>query len=198
MMPELATEVQRMAAMTVGQLQDRYAELWKHAPRSRNRTWLTRKIAWRLQMLAESGLSQRARERATALAEDAPLRSSLPTRLPLMPPPTPAKRGSSRDSRLPEVGTVIVREYQGRRLQVLVLERRLNDGQTQHPGRTGLSAGSLSHLHPQVQRRWPAAGVQFAGRSAGGSRGLRGQPATRRLGLPARTIRRWWVLRWNR
>ena len=125
MMPELATEVQRMAAMTVGQLQDRYAELWKHAPRSRNRTWLTRKIAWRLQMLAESGLSQRARERAATLAEDAPLRSSLPTRLPLTPLPTPAKRGSSRDSRLPEVGTVIVREYQGRRLQVLVLENGL-------------------------------------------------------------------------
>jgi hypothetical protein len=42
-----------------------------------------------------------------------------------MPPPTPAKRGSSRNSRLPEVGTVIVREYQGRRLQVLVLENGL-------------------------------------------------------------------------
>ncbi|MGV2336333.1 MAG UNVERIFIED_CONTAM: DUF2924 domain-containing protein [Planctomycetaceae bacterium] len=72
MMPELATEVQRMAAMTVGQLQDRYAELWKHAPRSRNRTWLTRKIAWRLQMLAESGLSQRARDRATASRQRRP------------------------------------------------------------------------------------------------------------------------------
>jgi len=130
MIPELATEVQRMAAMTVGQLQDRYTELWEHAPRSRNRTWLTRKIAWRLQMLAESGLSQRARERATTLSDDAPLRSSLPTRLPLMPPPAPAKRVASRDSRLPEVGSVIVREYQGRRLQVHVLENGLEfDGQ---------------------------------------------------------------------
>jgi hypothetical protein len=40
-------------------------------PSSRNRTSLASKITWRLHMLAESGQSQRARERAHGLAEDA-------------------------------------------------------------------------------------------------------------------------------
>jgi hypothetical protein len=42
-------------------LRKRFAELCGYATDCRNRTWLIRRIAWRLQANAEGGLSQRAR-----------------------------------------------------------------------------------------------------------------------------------------
>ncbi|WP_261360394.1 DUF2924 domain-containing protein [Gemmata massiliana] len=39
-----------------------------------NRTWLARRIAWRIQALAEGDLSEGARARAAELARDADLR----------------------------------------------------------------------------------------------------------------------------
>jgi hypothetical protein len=46
---------------------------------------------------------------------------------------------------------------------------RLNDGQTQHPRRTGLSAGSLSHLHRKSSEDRLQLEFEFAGCSAGSS-----------------------------
>jgi hypothetical protein len=40
---------------------------------NRNRTWLIRRIAWRLQANSEGGLSDRARARAAELVNDAAL-----------------------------------------------------------------------------------------------------------------------------
>jgi hypothetical protein len=43
-----------------------------------NKSWLIKRIAWRLQALAEGDLSERARQRAKELANDADLRLSPP------------------------------------------------------------------------------------------------------------------------
>ena len=45
-------------------------------------------------------------------------------------------------------------------------------------------APALRHLHPQIHRTWPGAGVQFAGCPAGGLRGLHQEPGVAGLEGP--------------
>ena len=60
--------------MTVGQLRDHYLEVFGEATKTSNRDYLLKRIAWRLQSLAEGGLSERARRRAAELGRDADIR----------------------------------------------------------------------------------------------------------------------------
>ncbi len=113
--------------LTTPQLRMRFAELFgEHTP-ANNRTWLRKRIAWRLQALADGGLSERARQRAAELANDADLRLNPP--LPRRPAqPVPAQRPVPRepaasDQRLPPVGTILARKYKGETLQVQGLPR---------------------------------------------------------------------------
>ena len=128
---ELAA-LQRLGA---GQLRLRYAELFGEPTNANNKAWLLKRIAWRLQALAEGDLSERARRRASELACDADLRLN-PPRAAL--PETPATEAQPRtrtleyqtDSRLPPPGTILTRKYKGRVLQVQVLRSGFEyDGQ---------------------------------------------------------------------
>ncbi len=122
-------EVAATRQMTIRQLQVRYAELFGEPPRSRHKEHLVRRIAWRMQALAEGDLSKRARQRADELAEDAYLRLTAPR----SETPKPRIRGSAgatspdatspRDPRLPMLGTILVRQYRGQTLEVKVLEQ---------------------------------------------------------------------------
>ena len=58
--------------MTPSQLRAKYAELHGEPSRSGNKQWLIRRCAWRIQALAEGGLSERARRHAKELARDPP------------------------------------------------------------------------------------------------------------------------------
>src|SRR5262249_10509171 len=89
-----------------------------------NRTWLVKRIVWRLQALAEGDLSERARRRAAELARDADLRLNPPqgkanTTTP--PPSEPASIPAPVDARLPPPGTTLTRPYKGQLMQVQVL-----------------------------------------------------------------------------
>lgn len=119
---DIERETAALQRMSTGQLCERYAELFGETTRTRHRLYLVRKIAWKLQALAEGDLSERARRRAEELARGSELR--------VMPPKAPAGKGEgevpahvpvSADSRLPSPGTAIVRQYKGRKLQVLVV-----------------------------------------------------------------------------
>jgi hypothetical protein len=119
---DIEKEVAALQRMSTGQLCERYAELFREPTRTRHRTYLVRKIAWKLQALVEGDLSERARRRAEELARGAELR--------VMPPKANevthaaavvAHTAISTDARLPAPGTAIVRQYKGRTLQVLVL-----------------------------------------------------------------------------
>jgi DUF2924 family protein len=77
-----------------------------------------RRIAWRLQANAEGGLSDRARQRATALAEEADLRIRAPESF-LKQLANPGKKP---DPRLPAPGQWLSREFQGRTVCVEILE----------------------------------------------------------------------------
>lgn len=119
---DIEKEVGALQRMSTGQLCERYAELFGEQTRTRHRTYLIRKIAWRLQSLAEGDLSERARRRAEELAAGAELRV-MPPKSMEAPTVTEAKTHVpvSTDPRLPAPGTAIVREYKGRRLHVSVL-----------------------------------------------------------------------------
>lgn len=118
----IARELAALQRLTIPELRRRYAELYGDATRSGNRTWLVRRLAWRLQELAEGGLSDRAKRRAAELANDADLR--------VLPPRTFAVDGDTapppktlrfqQDERLPPPGSVLTRRYKGQEIQVLV------------------------------------------------------------------------------
>jgi hypothetical protein len=123
----VAQQLTQLGRLTVGQLRDRYRSLFGEATRAGNKSWLIKRIAWRLQAIAEGDLSQRARQRAKELANDADLRLSPPQSEPfsLIPPTRAAKPSAKHDPRLPPPGTILHRPYKGDILQVKVLRHGL-------------------------------------------------------------------------
>jgi hypothetical protein len=117
-------EVATLEAMTVAELRVRYAQVFGEATRVGHKTWLIRRIAWRLQALSEGDLSERARRRAAELGNDADLR--------LIPPRSaqaiPTGRVCSAkleepDPRLPPTGQILRRLYKGRMRHVRILSQ---------------------------------------------------------------------------
>jgi hypothetical protein len=98
-------------------LRVKYLEVFRLGSRSNNQKFLVRRIAWRLQANAEGGLSERARQRAVVVAEEAELRIRAPQSF------LKELAQGHRDPRLPAVGTCLNREFQGRTISVEVLEK---------------------------------------------------------------------------
>jgi len=125
--PEIAKEVAALPRLSFDQLRARYAELFHEPTRVGNRSWLVRRIAWRLQALAEGDLSDRARQYAAELANDADLRL-LPPKAANLTQPAAVKaalkpvRAQQPNRRLPQPGSIITRLYKGQPLQVEVLD----------------------------------------------------------------------------
>jgi hypothetical protein len=116
-------EVAAMQRLGAKQLRGRYAEVFGETTTANNKTWLIRRIAWRLQALAEGDLTERARRRAEELGNDADLRMNPPRPKAadsFQATATPAAVLPFRDARLPPVGSVLVRKYRGQTLQVRV------------------------------------------------------------------------------
>jgi hypothetical protein len=118
----LNPDIAALLRMTTSELRVRYAEIFGDQPQTWNRVWMLKRLAWRLQALAEGGLSERARQRAEELANDADLRLTMPkakvAELPVeqtvtktLPPQV--------DDRLPPPGTILTRPYKGQTVQVL-------------------------------------------------------------------------------
>ena len=123
MTTNLRRELSLMAEMKIGALREKYFEVFGEENRSRNRVFLIKRIAWRLQANAEGGLSERAMKRAAELALDSEVRVTPPkqskNQLVVVTDvrPTPV-----RDDRLPPAGSMLHREYKGEPIRVLVLE----------------------------------------------------------------------------
>jgi hypothetical protein len=123
-----------------------YRQLFDEEPRSKHKESLVRRIAWRLQAISEGGLSERARQRAFAIAKDEDLR--------VLPPRGGSgkelcKRHSAGhfDGRIPSVGTLLKREFRGRIVAVKVLASGF-----EYEGR---NYGSLSAIATEVAgSRW--------------------------------------------
>jgi Protein of unknown function (DUF2924) len=114
-------EEAELRRLTMQELRAKFTELFGEATPSANRNGLIKRILWRLQALAEGGLSERARRRAEELANEADLRLSSPG----LPRPanaaSPNRPTAGADKGPPMPGTVITRLYKGENLQVKVL-----------------------------------------------------------------------------
>lgn len=127
--PNTAKKIQTLEGMTIGELRGRYLEVFGESTRSGNKRFLVRRIAWQLQALQEGGLSERVRQRAAELADESHLRTSAPK----MPSSGAADHDPVRtisrsfspphDPRLPMPGTILTREYRGKMIQVMVLDK---------------------------------------------------------------------------
>jgi hypothetical protein len=122
MNPEVHHEIEALRTQKTKALKARYRQLFGEESRSSNHAHLFRRIAWRLQALSEGDLSQRARDRAAELATDADLRLRAPRQFWQELDSAGQSRHCRRDPRLPEVGTTLERQYQGRTLYVKVLK----------------------------------------------------------------------------
>jgi hypothetical protein len=119
----IVNEIAALQRLSIGQLRQRFAEVFGETTNASNRTWLVKRIAWRLQALAEGDLSERARRRAAELARDADLRLNPPPSktTTTTPPPEPVSVPVPVDPRLPPPGTILTRPYKGQLVQVQVL-----------------------------------------------------------------------------
>ena len=126
-------EIAGLKQLTVRELREKYEAVFGEPTRAGNRDWLFKRIAWRIQALAEGDLSERARRRAEFLARDADLRTTAP-RAPLDAPGGNGAGGraagngvrdakpapSLADERVPPPGAVLTRVYRGQAYHVVV------------------------------------------------------------------------------
>jgi hypothetical protein len=112
-------EIESLRNLKTGELRTRYRDLFGEASPSFNREHLFRRIAWRLQAEAEGDLSERARRRASELANDSDLRLRAPRRF--WREIERNGEAPNRDPRLPPAGTVLKRVYHGQILRVTIL-----------------------------------------------------------------------------
>jgi hypothetical protein len=135
--PTVAQQLAALAGMGPAALREKYLEVFGERSRTGNKAFLYKRVAWRIQSLAEGGLSERAKRRAEELARDADLRTTVP-RTPAITvgaaertvvraaPPRAAG-----DHRLPIPGTVLTKTYKGKNVVVTVLADGFDyDGQT--------------------------------------------------------------------
>jgi len=123
-MLNVAKEAAALQRLTMQELRSRFAEVFGEQTWANNKPWMIKRIIWRLQAMAEGGLSERARQRAAELANDADLRLSPPKSMATIAAPDRTVTQAAdfeHDSRLPLPGAVLTRNYKGQTLQVKVL-----------------------------------------------------------------------------
>lgn len=116
---DVPSQLAALETMNVAALAERYRELYGEPTHSRNKVYLQKRLAWRIQELAEGGLSQGAVARIRQIGDRLPERwrvrqaqveaaaQPAPEPTPTIPEPAP------RDPRLPPVGTVLRRVFEG-------------------------------------------------------------------------------------
>jgi hypothetical protein len=118
---DLGVQLAALDKLTVAELVEKYREVFGVPTRTRNKDYLRKRVAWRIQALAEGGLSESALQRIEQLAPEAPVRWRTPLPAadaePAIEVTTP-----SRDPRLPPVGSVLHRTHGGVDHQVTVLD----------------------------------------------------------------------------
>lgn len=117
--------VYSLSNLNIPALKARYRELFGEETRSSNKEFLRRRISWRLQAQAKGDLSERARQRIAAIADESDLRTRAPRGfLPwAAQAPSGLAQGTHNDLRLPPPGTELRRRFKNRDIVVKVLAR---------------------------------------------------------------------------
>lgn len=118
---DLGAQLAALDKLTVAELVEKYREVFGVPTRTRNKDFLRKRVAWRIQELAEGGLSEKALARIEQLAPEAPVRWRATTATSGAEPAIEATT-PQRDPRLPPVGSILHRTHGGMDHQVTVLE----------------------------------------------------------------------------
>jgi hypothetical protein len=121
-------QIESLRRAPVAALRDKYREVFQEETRSRHREHLFRRVAWRIQALAEGDLSARARNRAHEIARDADLRQLAPPDFftvagQRVQTTRGSRNGGEQDSLLPLPGAVLSRKFKGRTILVEALAK---------------------------------------------------------------------------
>ena len=124
---DIAQEVAAMQRMPIAELREKYERVFGETTTTRHAHCLARRIAWRLQANELGGLSERARQRATELADEAELRLTAPK---ATAPPAADGQAVTRAAPAairgapgePAVGEKLVRLYKGQPIVVTIAE----------------------------------------------------------------------------
>ena len=146
MQQSIGAMIKQLQRMSVGDLRAKWEEVFDEPARSNNKDYLWKRIAWRIQVNMEGGLSDRAKDRAKELAREADIRlrppkgafddgagKADPQRIKMAAP------SRKRDPRLPAPGTIISREYRGQLIQV-----KVNEDGFEYEGRPYRSLSAIS------------------------------------------------------
>lgn len=141
----LIREILALRPLSVTELRARYLALFGEETASRNKDYLFKRIAYRMQEQKYGGLSRAAVARAELLAAQAPIRRRPPREKPaeseVAAPAGPIVLAVVRDPRLPPPGTVMHRVFRGEEHVVTVLD----DG-FEHRGARYTSLSALATL----------------------------------------------------
>ncbi|MCU1274537.1 MAG: hypothetical protein JWO48_1968 [Bryobacterales bacterium] len=137
-------EIENLRRASLTGLREKYQEVFHEETRCRHREHLFRRIAWRLQALAEGDLSERARGRANEIAQDADLRKVAPRDFfAVEGKPVQTTRGDrnrqQQDNRLPLPGTLLSRKWKGRTILVEVLAKGFRYENQQYPSLSAIA-----------------------------------------------------------
>jgi hypothetical protein len=109
---DVPTQLAALEKMNVGQLAEKYRELYGEPTRTRNKEYLRKRLAWRIQELAEGGLPASASSASPSSATTCPSAGACgsPRRRRTL---GPVQAHEPRDPRVPSVGTVLRRVFNG-------------------------------------------------------------------------------------
>ena len=119
---DITEQLANLSKMSIDQLKEMYLELYGVSTRNRNKPYLKKKLAWRIQELAEGGLSEHAKGQIEALAPDTPMRWRASKGAKRKNEPATTQESAPRDPSLPPPGTVLSREHKGIEHKVTVLD----------------------------------------------------------------------------
>ena len=111
---DIPAQLAALEKMSVTELRDKWLEVYGQPTAAGNKAYLKKRLAWRIQELAEGGLSDHAKARIQELVADAPIRWRTPK--------PGAGDANGRDPRLPAPGSVITRSHGGVDHEVTVLD----------------------------------------------------------------------------
>jgi Protein of unknown function (DUF2924) len=114
-------QIQELEAMSVRELQAKHLELYGFETRSKHKTQLFKRLAWRVQELKWGGIPDEVIERLREIEDDRDAR--------FLPPRKPSERVEvvevprRAQKRVPVPGTVVEREYEGELHRVTILDK---------------------------------------------------------------------------
>lgn len=138
-------EIECLRRLSISGLREKYRTVFGEDSRSHHKDFLFRRIAWRLQAIAEGDLSERARRRALTIADDADLRTRAPKSSRSRDVDAANRTvvgviSGKRDCRLPRPGTLLTREFKGQTFVVKVLADSFEYGDRSYSSLSAIAA----------------------------------------------------------